>query len=507
MLYPVEKLLENRDPPLCVREGDTVRDALVHMVANDYSQLPIIDQAGLLAGLISEQSITRTQYHLGDQVSVLDLPVEDCRDKAITLAIDRDFFDVLERLKASYAVVIVEDRRPIGILTHYDTANFFRDLTEGLILVEDIEVTLRKRIEDALSDEEKRSRALQNAFHHLPQSQGRTITDFEEMTLGDTISLVTTKTNWGYFEDQFSPKGLFQQYMEQVREIRNQLAHFRGRIDAVQYDLLRRAREWLASRPRVVQTAPATAIAEPATQYVAGKSGGKYGPLYDWLGGLAIRASSGYRIEQRFGDLQELLGDELPPSAFEHQAWWANDVSRGRHARAWMRAGWKVDDVDFANETVTFVRTDSVRYQIFFDDLLTRLKKARPGVTRATRVYPENYFGFSGGRSGFEIGWRANKEESLTVYLYINPGSRETNDAAFEYFRDREARLETALSAPIIWEPREHTTTARFQVVAVEPFSIQAPDAKLEEAKGPALDMMIRFVDTVRPMLRELNLP
>jgi CBS domain-containing protein len=66
MLYPVEKLLENRDPPLCVGEGDTVRDALVHMVANDYSQLPIVDQGGNLVGLISEQSISRNYYHLGE---------------------------------------------------------------------------------------------------------------------------------------------------------------------------------------------------------------------------------------------------------------------------------------------------------------------------------------------------------------------------------------------------------------------------------------------------------
>ena len=44
---------------------------------------------------------------------------------------------------------------------------------------------------------------------------------------------------------------LFKSIMNnQVIPIRNQLAHFRGNLDRVQYNALKRDREWLATRPR-----------------------------------------------------------------------------------------------------------------------------------------------------------------------------------------------------------------------------------------------------------------
>ena len=502
MLYPVEKLLEDREPPLCVTEGDTVRDALVQMVENDYSQLPIVDSKGNLSGLISEQSITRNYYHLDEQVSVLDLPVSSCRDKAVTLPLDRDFFDVLDRLQAADAVVILDKREPIGILNHYDTANFFRNLTEGLILVEDIEVSLRQRIEDAFPDDEQRNKAVQKALHHYEQSMGQPVPAFEEMTFGDCINLVTNKSNWEHFDDQLGPRSLFSKYMEQVRDIRNQLAHFRGRMDAVQYDLLRRAREWLASRPRTEQYAATMAVAESPASYVIGKTEGKYGPLHDWLNDLAGRASSGQQLVKSFGDLEELLGDELPESAREHRAWWANDLSSSRHSKAWMGAGWKVDDVDFAAETVTFLRTDSMRYQVFFDDLLGRLKQARPGINRAKKAYPKNYLNFGAGRTGFYIGWAFGQKRAFRVELYIDTGDRKLNKIYFDTLQEDKARIESEFGESLNWARLSEHQASRIYIST--PGAISDPPDRAEEIKDWALETLVEMVDTMRPRIREL---
>jgi len=50
-------------------------------------------------------------------------------------------------------------------------------------------------------------------------------------------------------------------------------------------------------------------------------------------------------------DLEKVLCFNLPPSAYNHRAWWAN----GGHtqAKAWLNAGWKVSYVDLG-KTITF---------------------------------------------------------------------------------------------------------------------------------------------------------
>ena len=59
-----------------------------------------------------------------------------------------------------------------------------------------------------------------------------------------------------------------------------------------------------------------------------------------------------------FGELEKVLGRELPPSARNHHSWWENDYASGTHpnAQAWIQAGWKVEKVNIEEEWVRFVR-------------------------------------------------------------------------------------------------------------------------------------------------------
>src|SRR5689334_15672886 len=117
MLFPLEKLLQGRNPVITIQQDTKVRDALEIMIQKDFSQLPITDKNGHLTGIISEQTITRTYFHLKATVSLLDLSVDHCQTRAVTMSPDSDLFAALDRLKEVYAVVIVQDKKPIGILT------------------------------------------------------------------------------------------------------------------------------------------------------------------------------------------------------------------------------------------------------------------------------------------------------------------------------------------------------------------------------------------------------
>jgi hypothetical protein len=81
---------------------------------------------------------------------------------------------------------------------------------------------------------------------------------------------------------------------------------------------------------------------------------GKYDPLRRYL--------ERHRHEDltlSFEELEQLVG-QLPPSAHQHRAWWANTRSHP-NAVAWLDAGWSLADVDLGTRRVRFRRMDSPR--------------------------------------------------------------------------------------------------------------------------------------------------
>lgn len=81
---------------------------------------------------------------------------------------------------------------------------------------------------------------------------------------------------------------------------------------------------------------------------------GKYRPLYDHLQTL-----DDDRWDAGFPDVEDVLGSDLPASARNHQAWWANETATHSHSRAWVAAGFHTANVNLSREQVTFVRTGS----------------------------------------------------------------------------------------------------------------------------------------------------
>jgi len=81
---------------------------------------------------------------------------------------------------------------------------------------------------------------------------------------------------------------------------------------------------------------------------------GKYTPLEHYLTALpAIQRDVTLSFEQ----IERILNDKLPPSAYNHRAWWANErEGQHVHAHAWLDAGWKVNTVNFNQKWVRFLR-------------------------------------------------------------------------------------------------------------------------------------------------------
>ena len=79
---------------------------------------------------------------------------------------------------------------------------------------------------------------------------------------------------------------------------------------------------------------------------------GKYEPLASYLAELKENS-----WEASFGEIERILGFDLPISAHDHRAWWANN-RKGNHSQTtgWLSAGWETRDVDQAAKRVRFER-------------------------------------------------------------------------------------------------------------------------------------------------------
>ena len=80
----------------------------------------------------------------------------------------------------------------------------------------------------------------------------------------------------------------------------------------------------------------------------------RYAPLYTYLVEEVEQEQD--QVDLEFEHIERVISAELPRSAYQHRAWWANTPSHAQ-ANAWVSAGWRVDRVDFDNDTVTLTRT------------------------------------------------------------------------------------------------------------------------------------------------------
>jgi len=87
----------------------------------------------------------------------------------------------------------------------------------------------------------------------------------------------------------------------------------------------------------------------------ARRLGTKYSPLSDYL---ARRARYTDLATITFAKIESTIGGNLPSSASLDPHWWNNTPSR-LQAQAWLNVGWRVQDVNLNDRTVTFKRVAS----------------------------------------------------------------------------------------------------------------------------------------------------
>ena len=80
----------------------------------------------------------------------------------------------------------------------------------------------------------------------------------------------------------------------------------------------------------------------------------KYTPLCDYLAGIGSNS-----VTISFAEIEEIIGDSLPPTAFNpglYETWWGNDRTHTQAVKGWLAAGWHTVDVNLPAMIVQFNR-------------------------------------------------------------------------------------------------------------------------------------------------------
>lgn len=118
-------------------------------------------------------------------------------------------------------------------------------------------------------------------------------------------------------------------------------------------DFYRTVGAWMAGASVVEETpAPRGRRRQAGNVAPTLSTSSRYAPLHQHLAGVSKDNQS---YEMSFDEISTVMGADLPKSARDHRAWWANTESHSQ-ALAWISAGWKVDGVDLNNELIHFSR-------------------------------------------------------------------------------------------------------------------------------------------------------
>ena len=130
-----------------------------------------------------------------------------------------------------------------------------------------------------------------------------------------------------------------------------------------------------------------------ARRVVSPRSRTKYSGL---TGHLKFRGSFTRVVKLSFARIDGLIGSNLPMSAYRNEAWWKNSPSSA-HARAWLDAGWEVQEVNLKEGFVMFKKVRQIpikrkrtksRIDKPFKPVPVRASKRRqPSKTKVSRLY------------------------------------------------------------------------------------------------------------------------
>jgi len=564
MPFTVNDLIDEAKPVIKTTLKESVPTILRQMIEHNYTQLPVVDDQNRVLGIINHQTILQSLNNFNvplGQLRVVDAMI----DHVEKFRPDADLFEILDKLEdqGGVALVVDRDQKLQGIVTTYDTTQYFRQRAEDIMLVEDIETTLKDYIllsfnnletdqdqaalDQLIAAKTDRGKQLKKNFNralnnYLGLTQQQNFNDsaaqqvfdkylnnknsrkkITDLSLNDYIEIFFHQERWHQYATTFhlQPKQI-RNLLQNVRDIRNTLAHFKDEITADQREQLHFCARWLARHhddltqlfhpqhdddeedEEILDQPELDTEAEPEKNLLelvapveeeTDSADNRYAPLAIWLQSRQLSTKS---ISLSFEKVAEIIGEPLPESAYRHRTWWSNDPVGSVQAREWLGVDWRVASVSMTQAKVKFTRTKERErnYIDFYSKLLTDLEQYPDfkdlGISPSGTSWIQVIRGIA---SVASLNFSFTRHNQFRAELYIDSGDQKENKKVFDILRYKyKEEIETAVGQPLSWERLDSRRACR--IALYFDGSIYDNDT-LPELRRQAVDGMVRLAQAI----------
>ena len=486
---------------------ESVTHAIDLMDRHAYNQLPVVEADGRTSRgqVVTFNGILHSVQSFKTPLDLLQ--VRDVAQHVRTYAPDADLLATLDDIQRdNFALIVDEDHHLTGIVTTSDTTVFFREYAQDLMRIEGIEERMKEAIRAQFDgDESGMDAAIAKVTDHaadirkklrpailcylerfaIPPPQGGSDTEalaeaekrlglpkpgkaFEKLSMDELIEVLLSHPKAPKLNNSTGVAEL-RGMLKRVRDVRNKVAHFRGELTGEERRLIVVASKWLEQNLPVPIPKPPPSPTSGAhlpnphegTDNDAPK--GTYAALSSHLAGQPENVTS---LAMTFQDVERILGKELPRSAFEYRAWWANDSTKPQSV-AWLDEGWRGNAINMAEGRLTFVRTNDREeaYITFFAALNARLQLEAGFPLRMASPQGVNWHILAplpwNSPESANINASFTRRKELRIELYLDCGDKAQNKTKFDELFARKEAIEAIVGGPLRWERMDDKRASR----------------------------------------------
>lgn len=202
--------------PVSVKPDAKLSEAVTLMMMNNYSQLPVVKTGGRdIVGVISWEAIGCGLANKQKSENVKDY----ISNEFITLGYDTPLLDAIPIIiNKGFVLVQKQDKTLSGIVTTSDMGAQFLTMTEPFLIIEQIEINIRKILDGKLLLEE---------IQNVTQSNNpeKLISSIDDLTFGEYIRLIENPEHWKKLNLSID-RVHFVNQLKEINKTRNEIMHF-----------------------------------------------------------------------------------------------------------------------------------------------------------------------------------------------------------------------------------------------------------------------------------------
>ncbi|MFG6097362.1 DUF4268 domain-containing protein [Leptothoe sp. ISB3NOV94-8A] len=222
----------------------------------------------------------------------------------------------------------------------------------------------------------------------------------------------------------------------------------------------------------------------------------RYAPLAVWL-----QTQMSDRVTCTFKEIENIIQDELPPSARQHRNWWANDSVSHVQSIQWLEAGWRVSSVNMSTERVVFSRMGDrqSKYIDFFSQLQEKLQASEElNIKPQTNPQGRHWFVLLvGPKNGAAyippwIVFSFARRSRFRIETYINEREKKHNKPIFDLLYSKKKEIEADFGTELSWERLDGKAGSRIAYYRANS-SITDDDETLAQIQDWAIQILPKF--------------